>query len=186
VANYYRVEGNAGPSDRGVVAMELWLGDYTQPGLHWDVIQFNHGLHDLKQFYDEQTETYGRHQITIEQYKANLEREIVIMKRTGATLMWCSTTPVPNSSIGYWKQGTMGRQKDEDLVFNKAAMEVLANHPDILINDLNQSIRANKSGVFDKWWEGKDVHFWGRPQQEVVGKAVAEAIKKALQQRANK
>lgn len=180
VANYYRVDGNAGPSDRGVVAMELWLGDYTQPGLGWDVIQFNHGLHDLKQFYDEETETYGRHQISIEQYKANLEKEIAIMKKTGATLMWCSTTPVPNSSIGYWKQGTMGRQKDEDLVFNKAAMEVMARHPEILINDLNKTIREDDSGVFDAWWKGKDVHFWGRPQQEVVGKAVAEAVKRAL------
>ncbi len=47
IANYYRVEGNAGPSDRGVSCVELWLGDYPQPGLKWDLIQFNHGLHDL-------------------------------------------------------------------------------------------------------------------------------------------
>ena len=51
-ANYYRVEGNGGPSDRGVESLDLWLGNYTQKGFHWDVIQFNHGLHDLKQEYN--------------------------------------------------------------------------------------------------------------------------------------
>lgn len=52
VADYYRNEGNAGTSENGVGNAETWLGDYRQPGRHWDVIQFNHGLHDLKQAYD--------------------------------------------------------------------------------------------------------------------------------------
>ncbi|MDT8390600.1 MAG: hypothetical protein RRC34_08855 [Lentisphaeria bacterium] len=185
VANYYRVEGNAGPSDRGVACMELWLGDYKTKGLHWDVIQFNHGLHDLKQFYDEETRTYGKHQLDVESYKANLEKEIVMMRETGATLMWCSTTPVPGSSVGRWNEGVMGRRKDEDLVFNRAAMEVMANHPDILINNLNRVIReaVKTTDVFADWSKGTDVHFWGRPQQEVVGQAVAEAVKRALKTR---
>ena len=185
VANYYRVEGNGGPSDRGVACMELWLGDYKTKGLQWDVIQFNHGLHDLKQFYDEKTKTYGKHQVEIEAYKANLEKEIQIMEKTGATLMWCSTTPVPNSSVGYWKEGTMGRRKDEDLVYNKAAMDVMARHPDILINDLNAVVReaVKTTDLFDDWSKGTDVHFWHRPQQEVVGQAVAEAVKRALKTR---
>lgn len=182
IANYHRIDGNGGPSDRGVACMELWLGDYTQPGLGWDVIQFNHGLHDLKQFYDEQTKTYGAYQLPVDQYKANLEREIAIMKKTGATLMWCSTTPVPQSSVGYWKEGTMGRKHGADLIFNAAAMEVLAKHPDILINDLNAKIR--QSDDFEKWWQGKDVHFWGKLEQDIVGGFVAEAISKALEVRA--
>ena len=182
VANYHRVEGNAGPSDRGAACMELWLGDYRTEGLHWDLIQFNHGLHDLKQWYDEESGTFGDYQLGLEQYKANLEKEIAIMRRTGATLMWCSTTPVPNDSIGHWKIGTMGRRKDEDRVFNQAAMEVMAKHPDILINDLNAVVReeASSNEVFKSWAEGKDVHFWNRDQAEVVGKAVAEAVKEAL------
>jgi acyl-CoA thioesterase-1 len=185
IANYYRVEGNAGPSDRGVVCMELWLGDYRQEGLHWDLIQFNHGLHDLKQFYDEETETYGKHQIDIDKYKANLEKEIAILRKTGALLMWCSTTPVPNSSVGRWDNVTMGRRKDEDLIFNRAALEVLEKHPDILINDLNGTIRkaVENTDLFDDWRKGNDVHFWHRPQQEVVGKAVAVAVKRALESR---
>jgi len=182
IANYYRVEGNAGPSDRGVSCMELWLGDYTQKGLHWDLIQFNHGLHDLKQFYDEETKTYGAYQIDIEKYKANLEKEIAIMRKSGAKLMWCSTTPVPNTYFGRWTEGLMGRRKDEDLAFNRAALEVINKHTDILINDLNGTIRKalKSTDLFDDWSKGTDVHFWHAPQQEVVGKAVAEAVKKAL------
>lgn len=178
VANYYRVEGNGGPSDRGVVCMELWLGDYQQKGLHWDLIQFNHGLHDLKQVYDERTGHYGAYQVRLEDYKANLEKEIAILKKTGARLMWCSTTPVPNNSHGTWDNGTFGRRKDEDLVFNKAALEVISKHPEILVNDLNAMIR--NSAAFDNWRKGTDVHFWGGAEQALVGKAVADAVSKAL------
>lgn len=188
IANYYRVVGNAGPSDRGVTCMELWLGDYKQKGLHWDLIQFNHGLHDLKQLYNEETKTYGKYQIDIKTYQANLEKEIAILRKTGATLMWCSTTPVPNSSIGRWDNVTMGRRKDEDLAFNKAALEVISKHPDILINDLNQSVRdaAKSSEHFANWNKGTDVHFWHAPQQKIVGKAVANAIKDALKKGSSK
>jgi hypothetical protein len=48
VANYHRNEGNCFSTVQGVRNMELWLGNYQKKGLHWDVIQFNHGLHDLK------------------------------------------------------------------------------------------------------------------------------------------
>lgn len=188
VANYHRVEGNAGPSDRGVSCIELWLGNYREKGLHWDLIQFNHGLHDLKQFYDKETGKYGKHQISIEQYQENLEKEIAILKRTGATLMWCSTTPVPNNSVGTWDGVTMGRRKDEELVFNKAALEVVKRHPDILINDLNAAVReaAATHPEFAGWNKGTDVHFWRRPEQEVVGQAVAREIKGALDHRARR
>ena len=187
VANYYRVEGNAGPSDRGVSCMELWLGNYREKGLHWDLIQFNHGLHDLKQGYDEETKKYGKHQISLKEYQENLEKEIAILKKTGATLMWCSTTPVPNSSVGRWDNVTMGRRKDEDLVFNQAAMEVIKRHPEILINDLNATVReaAKTTPAFEPWKKGKDVHFWHRPQQEIVGRAVAKAVDRALSDRQN-
>ncbi|MBN2642915.1 MAG: SGNH/GDSL hydrolase family protein, partial [Victivallales bacterium] len=120
IANYYREETNCGPSDRGVECMNLWLGDYTRKGFGWDIIQFNHGLHDLRQKYDKTTKKWGEHQISVEDYKKNLEKEIIILKKTGAQLIWCTTTPVPNSSGGQY-----GRRKDEDLVYNKAALEVI-------------------------------------------------------------
>ncbi len=177
-ANYYRVEGNGGPSDRGVSCMELWLGDYTQKGLHWDVIQFNHGLHDLKQPYNSGDKTWGDHQVSIEDYKKNLEKEIEIMKRTGATLIWCSTTPVPNSN-----KGPYARRKGESQVFNKAALEVISKYPEIQVNDLHKTI--SESNAFDNWRKGSDVHYWGK-EQSIVGAAVADAVTKALKTRQSK
>ncbi len=179
IANYHRSEGNGGPSDRGVACAELWLGDYTQKGLHWDLIQFNHGLHDLKQPYDSETGQWGGHQVSIEDYKRNLEQVIQTLKKTGATLAWCTTTPVPNSSLSGF-----ARRKDEDLVFNKAALEVLSHHPGIRIHDLNTFIR--QSSAFDTWRQGTDVHFWGQEQQELVGREVARDIEEALAQRSCK
>lgn len=177
IANYYRIEGNGGSVDRGVLCTELWLGDYEQEGLGWDVIQFNHGLHDLKQVYDADTKTYGEYNVPIEQYKACLEKQIAILKKTGATLIWCTTTPVPNNG-NVWGTPPMGRQKDADLVFNKAALEVMKRHPEILVSDLNSFIRGNPA--FDKWREGADVHFWGGKEAQLVGEAVARGIKQAL------
>jgi hypothetical protein len=72
----------------------------------------------------------------------------------------------------------MGRRKDEDLVFNRAALEVMSQYPEIAINDINTFIR--KSEAFDKWREGKDVHFWGREEQDLVGEAVASNLKRVL------
>jgi hypothetical protein len=177
VANYYRIESNAGSVDRGVLCIELWLGDYEQKGLHWDLIQFNHGLHDLKQVYDKESDSYGEHNVPLDEYKKYLEQEIELMKKTGAKLMWCSTTPVPSKG-NVWGTPPMGRRKDEDLVMNKAALEVIERHPEIRVNDLNAFIRGSKA--FDKWREGNDVHFWGKTESDLVGKAVADAIKKAL------
>jgi hypothetical protein len=43
---------------------------------------------------------------------------------------------------------------------------------------LSGSIRSSKA--FGQWRKGKDVHFWGCEEQDIVGKAVADAIRKAL------
>jgi len=142
--------------------------------LGWDMIQFNHGLHDLKQTYDEETGEYGTHQVPVEQYKANLEREIRIMKKTGAKLVWCPTTPVPQDSFGRWPEGTFGRRKDEDRVYNQAALEVIRKYPEIEINDVNAYIR--ESEAFEQWQQQKDVHFWDQNLQKLVGEAVAQGL----------
>ncbi len=174
VANYHRNEGNCFSTAHGVLNMELWLGNYHEKGLQWDVIQFNHGLHDLKQVYDAASESFGEYAVPIEEYKANLEKEIAIMKRTGARLIWCSTTPVPNSN-----KGTYARRKGASAVFNQAAMEVMRKHPDIIINDLCQVV--DDSPVFDNWRKGVDVHFYQEVEQKLLGASVSAAVHKAME-----
>ncbi|MBN2640060.1 MAG: hypothetical protein JXR78_00260, partial [Victivallales bacterium] len=91
--------------------------------------------------------------------------------------IWCTTTPVPNSSGGQY-----GRRKDEDLIYNKAALEVIGKYPEIYVNDLNGVVRNSK--VFDKWREGKNVHFRGQ-EQEALGNAVAQAIIMVINEKNN-
>lgn len=174
VANYHRNEGNAGPSERGVLNTELWLGDFRQKGFHWDVIQFNHGLHDLKQSYDAKTDTWGAYSVPIATYQANLEKQIAILRKTGARLIFCTTTPVPNHS-----KGPYARRKGASAEFNAAALEVIRLHPDILVTDLHAAIGA--SPVFDNWRKQSDVHFYQKEEQQALGEAVAAGIRKALE-----
>ncbi len=173
VANYHRNEGNSFSTAEGVRNAELWLGDYQEKGLQWDVIQFNHGLHDLKQTYDAATGIFGDYAVSPEDYKNNLEKEIAILKKTGAKLIWCSTTPVPNDN-----KGTYARRKGASEVFNQAALEVMKKHPEILVNDLYQVIAG--STVFDSWRKTVDVHFYQPEEQALLGGAVAAMVRKAL------
>ncbi len=174
MANYHRCEGNAFSSAHGVRNAELWMGDFTQPGFAWDVIQFNHGLHDLKQAYDPSTDVFGDYAVPLPEYQANLEKLIGVLKRSGARLIWCTTTPVPNDN-----KGTYARRKGASAVFNAAALEVIRRHPEIRITDLHQLI--DSSPLFDDWRKGIDVHFYRQDEQAALGRAVAETIRKALE-----
>jgi len=176
IANYHRIEGNAFTSGHGVNNAELWLGNFKEKGLHWDVIQFNHGLHDLRQTYDAETEVWGEPQVSIEDYQANLERLIAILRQTNATLIWASTTPVQRDILGRY-----ARRKGAAAKYNAAALEVIKHHPDILINDLHGMISA--SPAFDAWRETSDVHFYKPEEQKALGEAVAQAVREAIKAR---
>jgi len=178
VANYHRNEGNSFSSVHGVNNAELWLGNYEEKGGQWDVIQFNHGLHDLKQAYDKESDTFGEYAVPLEAYKKSLEKEIQILKKTGATLIWCSTTPVPIDIKSQY-----ARRKVAPKIFNDAALEVMAKHPEIIINDLYGVV--SESPVFEGWWQTIDPHFYKPEEQKALGDAVAEAVKKALKQTSN-
>jgi len=176
IANYHRNDGNAFSSEHGVRNSELWLGNYREKGLHWDVIQFNHGLHDLKQPYDAATDIWGPYAIPLDAYKANLEKQIAILRKTGAKLIWCATTPVPNDN-----KSTYARRKGASAEFNAAALEVIRRHPDILISDLHGLIES--SPIFDNWRKQNDVHFYQKEERQILGQAVATTIRKALEKR---
>jgi acyl-CoA thioesterase-1 len=87
-ANVHRVPGNAGPSSNGVYMIDSWLGDKP-----WDVIHFNFGLHDLKRLSD------GKPQVGPEAYERYLRLVVERLKKTGARLIWASTTPVPEGKV---------------------------------------------------------------------------------------
>jgi acyl-CoA thioesterase-1 len=124
-ANVHRPPTNCGPTTRGLQSIDDWLGDSK-----WDVIHFNWGLHDLK-YMDEKgglaDPEKGEQQVPIDQYEKNLDQLVQRMKKTGATLIWCSTTPVP--------EGSKGRVKGDAAKYNTAAKRVMEKHG-VAVDDL--------------------------------------------------
>jgi acyl-CoA thioesterase-1 len=100
-------------------SLDAWLGDRK-----WDVIHFNFGLHDLK-YMGPNNENLAdpaagdsHQQVPIEQYTANLKRIAKRLKETGATVLWCETTPVPD--------GAKGRVPVDAKRYNQAAGKAMA------------------------------------------------------------
>lgn len=100
-ANVHRIPMNGGPTMNGLANLKAWLGDSK-----WDVIHFNWGLHDLKyrgsnneNLADPQLPT-SHQQVPLPDYEKNLAKLVKQMHATGAKLIWCSTTPVPEDAAG--------------------------------------------------------------------------------------
>lgn len=117
-ANVHRIPTNGGPTSNGVKNLAKWLGEGK-----WDVIHFNWGLHDLKSMPD------GTPQISLEDYEKNLRDLVVQLKATGATLVWASTTPVPEGELN------PPRSNADVIRYNEIAAKVMAENG-VRINDL--------------------------------------------------
>ena len=117
-ANVHRIPVNGGPTINGLANLKSWLGDSK-----WDVIHFNWGLHDLKYMgpntaclADPKSAT-SHQQVPLPEYEKNLAELVKEMQATGAKLIWCSTTPVP--------EGSAGRVAGDEKKYNEAATRVM-------------------------------------------------------------
>jgi len=106
-ANVHRIPTNGGPTLRGLESLKRWLGDGK-----WDVIHFNWGLHDLR------LDDAGKYQVPLDEYAKNLKELVKQLKATGAKLVWCSTTPVPEKS-------TPPRKNADVIAYNAAAKKIM-------------------------------------------------------------
>lgn len=165
-ADVYHNQGNAQHTAYGLTKLDEWLGD-TQ----WDVIHFNHGLHDLK-YIDEKgkrvSPAVGKQQIPIDQYERNLEELTVRLKQTGVPLIFATTTPVP--------EGASGRIKGDAIRYNKVAVQIMAKH-DVPVNDLY----AFAISRLDSIQNVRDVHFT-KEGSRLLAEQVANHILEALKQ----
>jgi acyl-CoA thioesterase-1 len=153
-ANVHRIPENGGPISRGVANIDAWLGDSD-----WDVIHFNWGLHDLK-FMDD-----GKRQVSKEDYAVNLRSLVARMKETGATLIWCTTTPVPASD-------EIESRKTEDVpIYNAIAREIMLEE-EITIDDLY----AFADPQLGELQRDHNVHF-----TEAGSSALAEQVAKSIE-----
>jgi hypothetical protein len=134
-ANVWRPAANCGPTTRGLESLEKWIGDRK-----WDLIHFNFGLHDLKflgpggKNLADPTAQGSHYQVPIEQYGANLTKIAKRLKATGATVIWCETTPVP--------KGAKGRIPGDAKQYNEVAAQVMEQVGEIQINNLYDFART--------------------------------------------
>jgi rhodanese-related sulfurtransferase/lysophospholipase L1-like esterase len=162
-ANVYRIPGNGGPTSQGVKMLDAWLGDGK-----WEVIHFNFGLHDLKFTGD------GRdgHQVPLDQYEENLRNIVARLKKTGAKLIWATTTPVPA------EKQTPTRRKGDDVEFNNVARKVMQ-ESGVAIDDLYMLALPRLAEIQLK----ANVHFTPKGY-EALAAQVAASIQQELAARA--
>ena len=121
-ANVHRPPANCGSTAMGVEQIDAWLGDGN-----WDVIHFNWGLWDINRRVNGKRNVAGEISATEEEYAQRLEKLVVRLKQTGATLIWAPTTFV---------QGGFGRRAGDEIRYNAIAAEIMNKHK-VQINDLH-------------------------------------------------
>lgn len=114
VANVHRPTTNCGPTISGLELLDGWLTEHGERP--WDVIHYQFGLHDLKRMEG------GDHQVPPAEYAANLRTITHALAKTGAALIWCSTTPVPDVPMDAMSPP---RLVSDVLLFNAAAFEAV-------------------------------------------------------------
>lgn len=147
-ANVHRAPANCGPTATGLKMLDVWLGDGK-----WDLIHFNFGIHDRATPLDE--------------YRRRLEEIATRLTRTGAKVVWASTTPIPDTPDGKQTAASIVER-------NAAAAEVMKKHG-IPIDDLFAAVTPRLSELQNP----NDVHFTG-PGYEFLGQQAAAFIEAAL------
>ncbi len=123
-----RVAENCRDTPTGLKRIDAWLAPQK-----WDVIHFNWGLWDLC-YRNPEAKTQGNRDkvrgtlaTPLPAYEANLEQLVTRLKKTGAKLIWASTTIVPENETG--------RFVGDDEKYNAAAARVMQRHG-VAIDDL--------------------------------------------------
>ncbi len=161
----YHNPGNAQHTANGLAKLDTWLGTTK-----WDVIHFNFGLHDIK-YVDQAGKAIpvdkGTQQIPIDQYEKNLDQLAGKLKKTGAKLIFATTTPVP--------QGAASRVKGDTDRYNTVAKRIMKRHG-FAINDLYQFALPRLDEIQRK----QNVHFHEEGSR-LLAEQVAAGILKALE-----
>ncbi len=154
--------GNGGSTVRGRDSIETWV-DNRQ----WDVILFNFGLHDLvHKDAQNKYDVTGKVSVTLDEYRQNLGEIVARLKETTATLIFVTTTVVPENSTG--------RKVEDPAKYNEVALDVMKQNGiqviDLYIASLAIHPQNSKPG---------NVHY--TPEgYELLAKPLIKAINAAL------
>jgi hypothetical protein len=90
------------------------------PGLHYDVLLFNSGLHDV------QVDNTGKPRIPLGQYRVNLEAAANIARQYATAVLWVDTTVVP-PNLGP-ASGEVGTPANSQVPYNAVARQIAKEH----------------------------------------------------------
>lgn len=147
--NLHRAPANCGNTKYGLQKLDTWLGEG-----HWDLIHFNFGIHDVNAHMDPKV------------YAANLEQIVARLEKTGAKLVWASSTPL--TADDYHRNGIVE--------FNAVAAKIMKAHH-IPIDDLYTAITPH----VDEWQHKTDHCHYDAPGYTFLGKVVSADILHNLQ-----
>lgn len=148
VANVHRAPANCGPTASGLKNLDVWLGDGK-----WDLIHFNFGIHDRG--------------TPLKDYSARLEQVAERLQKTGAKVIWATTTPIPDVPAQ--------KQTAASIVERNAAALAIMQRRQIPVDDLFAAITPQLA----KLQNPNDVHFTAEGY-DFLGGQVAVAIRQAL------
>lgn len=159
--------GNAQHSRFGLEHLDAWLGE-----TEWDVIHFNHGLHDLKYVNDSgknvRVREEGHIQIPLDEYGKNMEAIVLRLKKTDAQLIFATTTPFPD------RPGGPLREEFQVVKYNDVALEIMKKHG-VAVNDLYSFAFPR----LEELQQPRNVHFTPDGSKALAGE-VARCILEAL------
>lgn len=157
-ANVHRPLTNCSSSGNGLANLDKWLGKEK-----WDVIHFNFGLHDAK------LPPEGNRHAPPDVYETNLRELVKRLQKTGAKLIFATTTPVPNGGVI-----SPTRRFGSVQEYNAIALKVMKDNG-VSIDDLNATIAPELKTL----QIANDVHFT-KEGSLVLAKQVAQSIEEAL------
>lgn len=166
-ANVFRPPTNCGPTTTGVAKIDEWLGDRK-----WDLIHWNHGLHDLKfmgpngQNLADPKASTSHPQVPIDEYAANIEKLARRIKQSANVVVWRETTPVP--------EGAAGRVVGDSARYNAAAAEAIAT-----VGGIQTDPFFAFSDSISQHQRPANVHYTPEGSKR-LGKHVADVVEKAL------
>lgn len=167
-ADVHRPNANCGSTLAGLEKLDKWL-----EGGPWKVIHFNWGLHDLcyrnpdSKAQGGRDKVNGKISVPLEQYEKNLETLVDRLEKTGARLVFATTTVVP--------EGESGRFAGDDVKYNAAAEAIMKKHG-IPIDDLHALSKTFAPGLFQA---PGNVHYKPEGYQKLA-EQVASSITREL------
>ena len=163
--NLHRIPTNGGPTTKGVIEIEKWLGKRK-----WDLIHFNWGLHDLKFMGKDGTnlvpkEKGGIVQVSLPEYEKNLNKLVTRMKKSAKQLVWRNTTPIP--------PGSKARYVGDSIKYNQAAARVMKKHGVPTLDLFTPSKKNMKD-----WMKEANVHYHAHGSQALAERVAGDILKR--------